>query len=112
MSVNIGYHPQFLKDAKRLKKKYKSLTDDLRSFVDEIRKKPTMGADLGGGLRKSRMSIASKGKGKSGGARVITFNVQQQGDGNYDITLLTLYDKNEMDNVSDAFLRYLVEALT
>lgn len=54
------------------------------------------------------MAIAAKGKGKSGGARVITYNVQQQTTDEMLITLMSIYDKSEIDNVSDAYLRQLV----
>jgi uncharacterized spore protein YtfJ len=52
------------------------------------------------------MAIGSKGKGKSGGARILTLNVLVSNDA--DITLLTIYDKNEIDNVSDEYIRWLV----
>ncbi len=52
------------------------------------------------------MAIGSKGKGKSGGARILTLNVLVSDDA--DITLLTIYDKNEIDNVSDEYIRWLV----
>lgn len=62
-------------------------------------------------MRKIRMTISSKGKGKSGGARVLTLNVLVSGD--TDVTLLTIYDKDEIDNVSDSYIKWLVrEALT
>lgn len=57
------------------------------------------------------MAIASKGKGKSGGARVITYNVQSLSDDEVVITLMSIYDKNEMSNVSDAYLRSLVKQI-
>ena len=57
------------------------------------------------------MAIASKGKGKSGGARVITYNVQEQNDDEVLITLMTIYDKSDMENVSDAYLRSLVQQI-
>lgn len=53
------------------------------------------------------MAIASKGKGKSGGARVLTLTVLVNSD--TDVTLLTIYDKNEIENVSDQYVRWLVE---
>ena len=55
------------------------------------------------------MAIASKGKGKSGGARVITYNLQQQSEDEVIITLMTIYDKSDISNVSDAYLRSLVQ---
>ena len=60
---------------------------------------------------KYRMAIASKGKGKSGGARVITYNVQQTGSENILITLMTIYDKSDIENVSDAYLKSLVQQI-
>lgn len=57
------------------------------------------------------MTIASKGKGKSGGARVITYNVQKQTTDKVLITLMSIYDKSEIDNVSDAYLRQLVQSI-
>lgn len=53
------------------------------------------------------MAIASKRKGKSGGARVITYNIQQIGE-IIQIDLLTIYDKSEVSNVSDDFIDYLL----
>lgn len=56
------------------------------------------------------MTIASKGRGKSGGARVITYNVQQT-ENDVTITLMSIYDKSEISNVSDAYLRQLVNEI-
>lgn len=57
------------------------------------------------------MSIASKGKGKSGGARIITYNVNQKSSDEIIITLMTIYDKGEINNVSNAYLRDLVSEI-
>lgn len=57
------------------------------------------------------MSIASKGKGKSGGARVITYNVQEKAENEVLIILMSIYDKSEIENVSDAYLRGLVQSM-
>lgn len=70
-----------------------------------------MGINLGGGVRKIRFAIASKGKGKSGGARAITLVVHSDESGAYRVTLLTLYDKNEMVNVSDTYIKYLISTI-
>ena len=56
------------------------------------------------------MAIVSKGKGKSGGARVITYNVQQT-ESDVNITLMSIYDKSEIGNVSDTYLRQLVKEI-
>ena len=65
MNYKIVTYPQFEKELKRLAKKYKSLKSDFATFLQELRENPNEGAQLGHGLRKVRMSIASKGKGKS-----------------------------------------------
>lgn len=81
-------------------KKYPSFPEDFRVLINEITENPLAGADLGGGIRKVRMSIKSKGKGKSGGARVITFKYLLKDD-NREITLMTVYDKSERETISD-----------
>ena len=129
MNVTLHLHDEFKRQFRRLSKKYRSLTDDLEDFQKEPKKNPLQGSDLGSGVRKIRMAIASKGKGKSGGARVLTLNVlvidqtkayitpsdevditkiDNTSDETIDVTLLTIYDKNEIDNVSDDYIRWLV----
>ena len=71
---------------------------------------PLVGDDLGSGVRKVRMSIESKGKGKSGGARILTFNILIDVE-TMEITLLTIYDKNEISNVNDEYIKFLIENL-
>ena len=106
MKVTIGTIDEFERQVRRLAKKYKSLKGDLRDFQESIIENPFQGSDLGGGVRKIRMAIGSKGKGKSGGARVLTLTVLVTGDA--DVTLLTIYDKEEIDNVSDNYIKWLV----
>ena len=108
MNVTIDFLPEFERRAKALAKKYKSFPADYDAFLDELEKNPFGGDPLGHNAYKNRMAIASKGKGKIGGARVITYNVQQQTTDDVLITLMSIYDKSEIDNVSDAYLRQLV----
>ena len=75
MNVKIEPLPTFKREAKRLNKHYASFADDYEKLIAELENNPHLGTDLGGGLRKIRMAITSKGKGKSGGARVISFTV-------------------------------------
>ena len=108
MEVKISYHPQFAKDVKRLAKKDKSLVSDLKSVLSEIQNDPDLGVDLGHGVRKVRLSISSKGKGKRGGARILSYKRIVVNDNYIKIVLLTMYDKNEIENVSDDYIRYLI----
>ena len=108
--IHISYSPEFLKQLKHLAKKYKSIAGDLEVLRDELKQNPYSGADLGSGARKVRMSIKSKGKGKSGGARVITYLVSAVEE-NIEVSLLTIYDKSERENISDKEIRSLIQAL-
>lgn len=110
MKYSIETIPSFDRKLKKLKKKYNSLKKDFEEFLDELRKNPTSGTDLGHGVRKVRMAIGDKGKGKSHGARVIThtaiINVEEGV-----ITLLTLYDKGEQDTISSKEIAQLMKEI-
>ncbi len=111
MRVTFDYLPEFERGAKALRKKYPSFESDYDTFLDELEKNPFSGESLGQHTYKNRMAIASKGKGKSGGARVITYNLQKQSDDEVLITLMTIYDKSDMENVTDAYLRSLIQQI-
>jgi hypothetical protein len=109
MKVVVYTHPEFERQFKRYRKKYHSLVNDYRSFLESIKENPFQGVSLGNGIRKARFGIASKGGGKSGGMRVITFTLNKVNDDVYEITLLYIYDKSEMGNVSDEYIQYLLD---
>ena len=73
MSYNVIPTPDFRRMFKKLAKKYPSLKSDLQSLIEILAENPATGTNLGHNLYKIRLAISSKGKGKSGGARVITF---------------------------------------
>lgn len=99
---------EFQRNFKQLYKKYRSLKNDYEDLKEELLSNPHAGVDLGNGLHKVRLAIASKGKGKSGGARIITYVVEEKDD-DIIINLLTIYDKSEMDSVSESYINSLVE---
>ena len=86
------------------------MLDDYDAFLTGLEQDPFQGTSLGKGVRKVRMAIASKGKGKSGGARILTLNVKVSEDG-MNVTLLTIYDKGEISNVKDEFIESLIKNL-
>ena len=108
MRVSFDYLPEFERGVKALRKKYPSFEDDYNDFLDELEADPFSGESLGRHTYKNRMAITSKGKGKSGGARVITYNLQKKNDDEVLITLMTIYDKSDIENISDAYLRSLI----
>ena len=97
----------FQKDFNKLARRYRSLSADMNNFIQSIRENPIQGVELGNNLRKVRMAITSKGKGKRGGARVITYTINVQEE-NIQITLLTIYDKSDRNTVSDKELQDLL----
>ena len=80
MKVKIDFLPEFMRLAKPLWKKYASFEQDYMQLLDELRSNPFVGTPLGEGVRKVRMTITSKGKGKSGGARVLTYCVNKDSE--------------------------------
>lgn len=108
--VKIIPSDEFRRQAKRLLKKHKSLTDNLAELQRLLLANPFIGTDLGGGKRKIRLKITSKNKGKSGSLRVITFNVLQTNDG-LSVFLITLYDKSEYASVSDRYVDQIIKCL-
>lgn len=109
MRVEFKYLPEFERRAKVLAKKYKSFVKDYDDFLDSLEQNPFQGMSLGMGVYKTRMSIAAKGKGKSGGVRVLTYNVKKTAPDMFKITLLSIFDKGDMENVSDAYIKSLVK---
>ena len=99
MNYEIITTNTFKRDFKLLFKKYHSLLDDLEQLKKELLQNPKMGDDLGNHTRKIRMAVASKNKGKQGGARVISFDVVVDFN-NTDIYLITIYDKGKQDTIT------------
>ena len=105
MNFDVEVTHYFKKQAKHLIKKYPSLKNEISSLIDSLALHPEQGASLGKGCYKIRVPIASKGKGKSGGARIIT-HVQVV---RLKVYLLTIYDKSELENLTDQELKEILE---
>lgn len=84
------------------------MQQDFANLLESLKENPEQGADLGKGLHKVRMAISSKGKGKSGGARVITLTALISKT-DADIILLTIYDKSECENLTDKELEDIIK---
>lgn len=109
MSYSIRTIKSFDKEVKRLSKRYRSLKQDLIAFIEELQNNPYGGVDLGNNIHKVRMTISSKGKGKSHGARIITSTSAIISREEGEITLLYIYDKSERSSLTDGFIAQLVE---
>lgn len=103
----------FDKELKRLGKKYKSLKSDFEKLKKEIQNNPNIGVALGDGLRKIRLNITSKNKGKSGGARVITHEiiVQIEKEETKSVLFAYIYDKSEYETIDTSIIRELVKEI-
>ncbi|HEV7379063.1 MAG TPA: hypothetical protein VGN64_04670 [Dyadobacter sp.] len=103
MSYKVLASENFVKELKRLSKKYHSIKDDVANLGDDLSLNPKLGVFIGKDCYKVRLAIKSKGKDKSGGARVITFVFAVKEE----VVLLSVYDKSGSENISDQELNFL-----
>jgi len=95
MAFDVVLTPGFKKDLKHIAKKHKQILQDLNILIDKLMSNPTMGTDLGQGIYKIRLPISGTNKGKSSGARIITYVIFI----NEVVYLSEIYLKNEFDTV-------------
>ncbi len=107
MNYSIIATQKFEKEIKRLIKKFPSLKKEYASLIAALIANPTTGTPLGDNCYKIRIAIASKNKGKSGGARVITYVIINDTA----VFLLTIYDKSEQNDISDKELKAMVKSI-
>jgi mRNA-degrading endonuclease RelE of RelBE toxin-antitoxin system len=117
MKVEVRTTKTFRKTAKLLVKKYPSFLDDLANLEKDLLTTPMLGKSLGRNVYKIRMKIASKRRGKSGGARVISFieteliatveSLEEQ----LTVNLLSVYDKSTKETISDFEIDFLIANL-
>jgi len=105
MSYKVKTIPQFERNLKKLVKKYPSLKNEFIQLISSLKEKPEQGTALGKNCFKIRLAIASKGKGKSGGARVITNIIISDTT----VYLLAIYDKANKENLSNKELQELLD---
>ena len=104
MSFEVRTIPEFERRLRALAKRYRSMRSDFAQLLSELAQDPKAGTALGRSCYKVRMRIAAKGRGKSGGARVITY-VHVAGS---TVWLLTIYDKSEQATITDKELSALL----
>jgi hypothetical protein len=107
MSYSVKSIAVFERQAKKLIKKYSSLEEELRLLIQSLKQQPNQGVSIGNNCYKIRVAIASKGKGKSGGARVITYIQVTKTN----VFLLSIYDKSDQSSISDKELQGLLKLI-
>jgi len=107
MNYKISSIPLFDRQAKRLAKKYPSFKSDLAELIKSLTIEPEQGKKLGNNFYKIRLAISSKGKGKSGGARVITFLKVTATT----VYLSAIYDKSAKSTITDIELEQIFKSI-
>lgn len=110
MSFDVITTPHFEREARILKKRYRSFKEDLENFIDSLSENPLQGIELSPGIRKIRLAITSKGRGKSGGVRVITYTIcASESDGR--VYLVDVYDKADYSTVDVSVVKSMIADL-
>lgn len=110
MANNLELTPFFIRKAKRLLKKYKSLQASLSKLEADLLKNPRLGESYGANIYKIRLADGSKGKGKSGGFRVVTYLVEET-EYATDIYLITIFDKSEESSIDKQEVINIIKAI-
>lgn len=104
MSYKIIITDLFKKEARRLVRKYPSLKTELQILSEQLIINPFLGIHLGNSVYKIRISIRSKGKGKRGGARIISkLRIVKN-----KIYLIYIYSKGERNDISEQELKNIL----
>ncbi len=117
MKVIVKITSNFKKEAKPLLKKHASLKADLTGLEKDLLQNPKQGTPLGNNAYKIRLKIASKGKGKSGGARIISYletefvSIVEYSGSITIVNLISIYDKSETETITEKELKILISNL-
>ena len=105
----------FQRKVKKFLKKFPSLFAELTELQKQLMENPEMGTHiatyLNSKLFKVRLSSTSKGRGKSGGFRVITYVIKEKEPEGFAVNLITIFDKSEESNIKKAQLIALIKAI-
>ena len=107
MTFNVIPSEKFKKEVKRLIKKFPSIKQELADLGELLAVAPDTGTPLGNDTYKIRIPIKSKGKGKSGGGRVITYVLTKEKE----VFLLVIYDKSEFDAIDTKTIKTIINSL-
>jgi mRNA-degrading endonuclease RelE of RelBE toxin-antitoxin system len=107
MKFNVVVTENFERKVKRLAKKYKSLKADLKPIFDKLTYTPSLGIPIGNDCYKIRVAISSKGQGKAGGARIVTYirYIKET------VYLIDIYDKSDEGSISEKEIIELISLI-
>lgn len=114
MKVTVRVTLNFKRQAKPLIKKYPSLREELKEFENILHENPRLGISLGKSAYKIRLKVKSKGRGKSGGLRIISLvdeiiiGYVESDEKEITVYLLSIYDKSTTDTLTDRDLKTLI----
>jgi mRNA-degrading endonuclease RelE of RelBE toxin-antitoxin system len=100
----------FIARFKKLRRKFPSLAEDIIQLEKLLFENPMLGTSLGANLYKIRLASKSKGGGKSGGFRVVTFLLEESKNG-FIVFLVTIYDKSSESSIHKKDLLEIVKGI-
>ncbi len=106
-SRRIRFSPRFTQDFKQLQKRYRHVSDDLRSLLDQLRHAETPGdqiQNIGYTVYKVRIKNSDAQRGKSGGYRAVYY--LEMAD---QVVMVTLYSKSDQSDIPAETLRRIIE---
>jgi len=107
MKYKVIPTPEFIKNLKALKKRYKSIKKDVLLLSKKLEENPKIGTCLGNNIYKIRVKNSDNNKGKSAGYRVITYLI----DEDLEIYLVTIYSKTDRENILDYELQDIISKI-
>ena len=107
MNYKVVPTPEFIKNLKTLKKKYKNIKNDVLELANQLELNPNMGTDLGNNTYKVRLKNSDNNRGKSAGYRVVTYCISEDNE----LYLVTIYSKADKENILDLELKELIRNL-
>ena len=116
MKTKVSITKSFKKQAKKLLKKYASLRIELMELESILLNNPYHGTKINENIYKIRIAVKSKGKGKSGGLRAITyleteiiFITESLSNSEITVNLIAIYDKSETENITSKEITELIK---
>jgi mRNA-degrading endonuclease RelE of RelBE toxin-antitoxin system len=106
-TIEVEEGIEFKKNIKELRKKYRSIKEDIKPLIQQLKSGETPGSRISGNkypVYKVRVKNSDNKKGQSSGYRVIYYTITTEA-----ILLTTIYSKSERANISNREIEDLIE---